>query len=104
MRVVRAAGDTDTILVTIAGTTPPIDAAGLCERVRAVLERCDAKLVVCDVGALTEADAAAVDVVARLELTARRLGRVLRLRHACTELRELLVLTGLADIAPPVER
>jgi ABC-type transporter Mla MlaB component len=81
----------------------PIDTAAipaLCGRVRALLESCDADPVVCDVGALIDPDAVTVDALARLQLTARRAGRQIRLRHACGELRELVVLMGLSDVLP----
>jgi hypothetical protein len=36
--------------------------------------------------------------LARLQLTGRRLGRQVRLRHACGELQDLLALMGLRDV------
>jgi len=74
------------------------DIPALCERVRRVLEVSDAELIVCDVAALVDPDAVTVDALARLQLTARRLGRWIRLRHACGELQELLTLMGLEDV------
>jgi anti-anti-sigma regulatory factor len=53
--------------------------------------------IVCDVGALAP-DAAAVDALARLQLSARRLGHEILLRDASTELQELLELVGLRDV------
>ena len=53
--------------------------------------------IVCDVGALAP-DAGAVDTLARLQLTARRLGLEIRLRHASSELQELLAFVGLRDV------
>jgi len=53
--------------------------------------------VVCDVGGLA-ADAEAVDVLARLQLAARRLGVEIRLRHASSELLELIAFAGLRDV------
>ena len=53
--------------------------------------------VVCDVGGLAP-DLAAVDVLARLQLTARRLGVELCLRHASCELLELIAFAGLRDV------
>jgi hypothetical protein len=43
-----------------------------------------------------------IDVLARMQLTARRLGRSIRLRHACPEVQELLRLAGLADVMPVI--
>ena len=53
--------------------------------------------VVCDVGALAP-DGVAVDVLARLQLAARRLGLEIRLRHASRELQQLLAFVGLDDV------
>lgn len=53
--------------------------------------------IVFDVGALAP-DAVAVDALARLQLTARRLGLEIRLRHASSELQELLAFVGLRDV------
>lgn len=60
----------------------------------------DAGWVVCDVSALTAPDAATVEALARLQLTARRLGCRIWLRGACPRLRELLALVGLGDVVP----
>lgn len=73
---------------------------GLCDRVRQALEGSGAGLVVCDVGALVDPDAATVDAVARLQLTARRLGGQVRLLDASAELQELLALAGLDEVVP----
>jgi hypothetical protein len=53
--------------------------------------------IVCDVGALAP-DAAAIDALARLQLTARRHGVEILLRHASSELQELLAFVGLRDV------
>ena len=76
------------------------DAADLCERVRSLLAESPAELVVCDVRAVTDPDLGTVEVIARLALTARRLGSRIQLKHACSGLRELLALTGLDSVAP----
>ncbi|MBA3621766.1 MAG: STAS domain-containing protein [Actinomycetota bacterium] len=77
-----------------------VDIARLCGRVRALLERNHSDLLVCDVGALVETDVGTIDVVARLQLTAQRLGWRIALRHASGQLCELLVLAGLGDVVP----
>jgi hypothetical protein len=64
-----------------------------------VPEKRDLVLVV-DVETLTEPDAHILEVLARLQLTARRMGASIRLRHACPRLRDLLVWSGLADLLP----
>jgi hypothetical protein len=53
--------------------------------------------IVCDVGALAP-DVAAVDALARLQLTARRLGYEIRLRDASVDLQDLLDFVGLSDV------
>jgi ABC-type transporter Mla MlaB component len=87
-------------VLTLSGRIARADIAGLCERVGVLLECCDAGLVVCDVGSLLDPDAATVDALARLQLTARRCGRRISLRHACGELQGLLVLMGLGAVLP----
>ena len=88
---------------TVVVISTPIDRAGipaLCDRVGKLLEAsasdvvCD---VVCDVGAILDPDIAAVDAVARLALTARRLDREIRWSHASTRLEQLLAFVGLYD-------
>lgn len=73
---------------------------GLCERLRLLLATGDVDLVTLEVGALSDPDAVAVDALARLQLTARRLGGSIRLRHARAKLRDLLDLTGLSAELP----
>jgi ABC-type transporter Mla MlaB component len=81
----------------------PIDrgaVAALCERARVLLERNPTALVICDVARLVDPDAATVDALARLQLTAMGLGCRVVLRDPCGELRELLSFAGLADVLP----
>jgi hypothetical protein len=52
----------------------------------------------CDVSQITEPDLLALDVLARLQLTARRLGVSIRLHNASADLVDLLVLAGLSDV------
>ena len=72
----------------------------MCERVRYLLEANDTDHVICDVGAVLHPDAGTVEALARMQLVARRLGRSLRLRRACGDLKELLTLSGLSDVLP----
>jgi ABC-type transporter Mla MlaB component len=74
------------------------DIPALCERARRLLERCDAGSVACDVGALAEPDAVTIDALARLQLTALRLGYRVELQRARGPLIELLVLSGLSGV------
>jgi hypothetical protein len=57
----------------------------------------DVSWVVCDVGALAT-DVAGIDSLARLQLSARRLGLDLGLRNASGELLDLIALVGLCDV------
>ncbi|MQA85581.1 MAG: STAS domain-containing protein [Streptosporangiales bacterium] len=87
-------------VLVIGGPIGPADVPRLGEHIRTLLEGSDADLVVCDVASLTDPDAGTVDALARLALTARRLGRRFGLRHASRELQELLALVGLSDVLP----
>ena len=87
-------------VLVLSGPIALADVPALCERARVLLESCDAGLVVCDVEGLVDPDAVTVDALARLQLTARRLGRRVRFLHACGELEELLGLMGLGDVLP----
>ncbi len=85
------------------GTSGRIDRAdipGLCERAQVVMTSRPAGQLVCDVGAIVAPDAVTVDALARLQLTARRLGCQLRVEHASAELRGLLVFMGLSGVVP----
>lgn len=93
--------ETTTLVLVMGGSISRADISTLCDSVRALLDLSDADPIVCDVGALVHPDAVAVDALARLQLTARRAGRRVRLRDACGELRDLLVLTGLSEVIPP---
>jgi anti-anti-sigma regulatory factor len=89
-----------TIVLEMNGPIARADVAGLCERVRVLLGDSGAELVVCDVSALTDPDLVTVDALARLQLTARRLGSQVRLRHANPALQDLLALVGLNEVVP----
>jgi ABC-type transporter Mla MlaB component len=77
------------------------DVPELCARLAALLRESRAAVVVYDVAAITEPDAGTVDLLARLQLTARRLGRGILVHRAHPRLRELLALTGLTEVLPP---
>ncbi|MFE5332898.1 STAS domain-containing protein [Embleya sp. NPDC056575] len=76
------------------------DVPGLCARLVELLHRERADPFPCDVSALVRPDLAVIEALARLQLTARGLGRCIRLRGASGELRDLLTLTGLDEIVP----
>ncbi|ASQ98789.1 STAS domain-containing protein [Streptomyces sp. 11-1-2] len=69
----------------------------LCERLSALARRAGPGPVTVDVGGVGRPDLAVVEALARLRLTAGRLGRGIQLRNACGELRRLLAWTGLDE-------
>jgi anti-anti-sigma regulatory factor len=87
-----------TVVLALSGTVARGGVPELCDRLRELLRGSDAACVVCDVSALTDPGLTAVEAVARLRLTAGRLGRRFRLRGASAGLRELLFLAGLDDV------
>jgi STAS domain len=97
--------------VTIVSLGPRVaraDIPALCDRLEALLRHRRSTLLICDVGAIVEPDAATLDVLARLALTAGRLGCRMQLDRARRPLRALLGFTGLGEVlplrdGPPVE-
>jgi ABC-type transporter Mla MlaB component len=87
-------------VVAISGPITRSDIPRLCERFRSVLEDGDGELILCDMAAVRSPDAVTLDALARLQLTARRSGRRVQVRHACTELRDLMALAGLLEVVP----
>jgi ABC-type transporter Mla MlaB component len=86
-----------TIVFALDGRVARADVPSLCDRMHALLEDSGAGLALCDVGGV-DANAVTIDALARLQLTARRLGRQLRLQRATDELLELLSFTGLNEV------
>ncbi|MFJ8358917.1 STAS domain-containing protein [Streptomyces sp. NPDC093984] len=86
--------DTPPVLV-LAGLVAPDEVARLGDDVRGLLEDSGGGVVVCDVGALRPVQLATVEVLARLQLAARRAGGRIRLRDPAPALRALLDLVGL---------
>ena len=90
--------DPDTALITLKPHARA-DVPAACEGLRALVGARDADLVICDVSAIA-ADLVSVEVLARLRLTALRLGCRLALRNASPELERLLGFCGLSDVLP----
>ena len=85
------------------GASAPIERADipeLCERAQGLLADQGTDRLVCDVGAILEPDAVTVDALARLQLTAMRLGREMQLGHASRKLEDLLAFMGLDGVVP----
>ena len=87
------------ISFAIEGPIARDDLPGLCDRVCALLQGTDAGVALCDVSGV-DVDAVTVDALARLQLAARRHDCRVRLRHASTELLELVAFMGLSDVLP----
>jgi ABC-type transporter Mla MlaB component len=90
------------VVLVIHGVVTPEAVAGLCARVRSLLGDPGIELVTCDLSGVADPDAAALEALARMQLTARRMGRSIRLAHVRPEMRALLALAGLTDIVPTV--
>ncbi|MGN9759477.1 STAS domain-containing protein [Streptomyces sp. SD31] len=85
---------TPAVLVLVGPVTRD-EVAGLCDDVRALLAASGAGVVVCDVAGLGPPGLGAVDLLARLQLAARRAGGRIRLRDPDPALHALLDLVGL---------
>ncbi|WP_318201749.1 STAS domain-containing protein [Streptomyces sp. SCL15-4] len=86
---------TPAVVLVLTGPVRREEVAGWCAVVREALAGGGGGIVVCDVGGLGPPGLAAVDLLARLELTARRAGGRIRLRDADPALGALLELVGL---------
>ncbi|MFG3495232.1 STAS domain-containing protein [Streptomyces sp. NPDC047928] len=94
----------DPIVLRLAGPVEPADVPRLRARLAEQLgaRASPEQTVVVDVTDLAGPGLAAVDALARLHLTARRLGHRLTVRGADADLRALLDLVGLADRLLPL--
>ncbi|MDO0935853.1 STAS domain-containing protein [Streptomyces sp. DG2A-72] len=82
-------------VLVLTGPVTRDEVTGLCDDVRALLEATGAEAVVCDVGGLGPPGLGTIDLLARLELAARRAGGRIRLRDPAPALHALLDLVGL---------
>src|SRR4051794_4388624 len=71
----------------VAGPIAQADIPRLCNALARLLEGSTVEVVVFDLSKLVRPDAVTVDALARLQLTARRLGFSVRMRKASPELR-----------------
>lgn len=92
-----AVDDPRTITFTLRGPIRRADLPQLCDALSTLVRRNAAVVARCDVSAV-EADAAAVDVLAQIQLAARQLGCSLRFTDSSSALRELISFMGLAEI------
>ncbi|MFE1438060.1 STAS domain-containing protein [Streptomyces sp. NPDC058739] len=82
-------------VLVIAGPVTRSEVTGWCDAVRRALESTRAGVVECDVAGIGPPGLAAVDLLARMQLTARRTGGRIRLRDPDPALCALLDLVGL---------
>jgi len=96
------AGRADLIVWVIDPTIGRADIPVLCARLAGLLRSYEREgaVVVCDVGGIAEPSAVTVEALARLRLTALRLGADLLIRGAQARLRQLLTFTGLDEVIP----
>lgn len=85
-------------VIALEGVVAIEDVHGLCASLLTLIRRERPAVVVCDVGDLVEPDVVAVEAVASLQLTARRAGSTVVLRHPSADLCALLHLAGLDDV------
>ncbi|MEU3252710.1 STAS domain-containing protein [Streptomyces sp. NPDC006997] len=81
--------------LVLVGPVTRDEVTGLCEDVRVRLEGAAVRVVVCDVAGLGPPGLTTVDLLARLQLTAKRAGGHIRLRNPAPGLPALLDLVGL---------
>lgn len=82
-------------VLVLAGPVTRDEVRGLSDEVRALLRTTRAGVVVCDVAGLGPPGLGTVDLLARLQLAARRAGGRIRLREPDLGLHALLDLVGL---------
>ncbi|MGV4982536.1 STAS domain-containing protein [Streptomyces sp. NPDC001709] len=82
-------------VLVLPGPVTRDEVAGLCDQVRVLLAGSGGRVVVCDAGGLGPPGLAVVDLLARLELAARRAGGRILLRDPDPALLALLDLVGL---------
>ncbi|MFC8373924.1 MULTISPECIES: STAS domain-containing protein [unclassified Streptomyces] len=85
-------------VLVLNGPLVPDEVSGPCDALRALMDSGgggSGRVVVCDVAGLGPAGLAAVNLLARLQLTARRAGGRIRLRDPSPALCALLDLVGL---------
>lgn len=88
-----------TITLSIDDPITRADLPSFCQRFSAALSASGAGAVVCDVQSCP-ADCVTVEALCRLQLAARRQGCSLALRHASSELLDLVAFMGLAEVLP----
>jgi hypothetical protein len=93
----------DPVLFAVPPVIVRADVPVLCAELADLLAGRRGEVVVCDVAAVSRADLVTVEALARLRLTARRLGWTLVVRGAGPRLSQLLAWIALADALPQVD-
>ena len=86
----------------LAGRIGPGEAPELSDVVRAIAQLAVDGPLPCDCGGIEDPDIGTIEALARMALTARRLGRGLEIQRSRADLRELLALSGLVGLAVEV--
>jgi ABC-type transporter Mla MlaB component len=100
VRATRPASEPNTLVLIFSGLIDRAEIPAICNQAGSWLSECDTKRVVCDVRAVVDPDAVTIDALARLRLTAKRMGLKVTIRHASHQLRDLLRFTGLEGAVP----
>jgi uncharacterized protein related to proFAR isomerase len=87
------------VVVRLHGAVGPDARSAVCAQVRRLLARGDVDVITCDVSSVRP-ELGAVDALARLQLTARRLGGGIRLRAAPEDVAGLIRLVGVDAVLP----
>jgi anti-anti-sigma regulatory factor len=98
VRALRPPREPDALVLVVSGSIGRASIASLCRRAQALIAASDAERVYLDVSELATADAVAVEALARLKLTVRRLGCRMCVRAAPPELASVVSFMGLADV------
>lgn len=93
-----AAGSENAPIVAIRGRVGESEIADLCARIHSSFARADVSTVIVDVSGVVDPDVKALDALARLHLTAKRMGRHIKIRHTCRQLEDLVAFAGLRDV------
>lgn len=95
---------TATITLAPSGCVSQAEISCWCEQLRKRVGENEAvRVVICDLTAVGQPDLATIDLLARLKLTAHRLGCEFSVRSPGEDLRSLLELSGLDCLLPPGE-
>jgi ABC-type transporter Mla MlaB component len=81
--------------LALPATLERADVPALCDRASNVMQGRLGQALECDVAEIASPDLGTVEALARIALTAKRLGTDIRLRGASVELLQLLALCGL---------